>query len=902
MNPNLHADITRRIQFDFEFKGHGKWLQNGRCPVCEKKELFTNAEAPWVLKCGRENKCGAELHVKELYPDLFNNWSERYQPTEKNPNASADAYLKEGRGFDITKLKGWYTQESYFDSKSNHGSATVRFPLPGIGYWERIIDRPERFGKRKATFKGEYGGKWWQIPGSDLTEVKEIWIVEGIFDAIALWLNDVMAVSAMSCNNNLWYSLQELAKECAAKNLPRPKLIWALDDGAAGTKYIKKHIAESQDKGWVSFAAQIKNKGNAKLDWNDLHQRGRLNEDALAEARYNGALLTAKTASDKASLIYNKEGKRRFWFGHMNRMYWFELDLDKYNKAANAIEEEMERDGEAPSKEEIRNRALIEARSVFDIANCYFTALYYQANLLTDESWYYLRVDFPHDGASIKNTFAGSQLTKAATFKDRLISIAPGAIFSGSSVHLSEIIENQLFNIKTVQTINFVGYSIEHGAYVFNKTAVKDGRVYDLNEEDFFDFGKLSIKSLSRSVDLELNTDLKEFNTDFIDIIWQCYGPKGFIVMAFWLGSLFAEQIRAEYKCFPFLEFVGEPSSGKSTLVEFLWKAIGRSGYEGFDPSKSSAAARARNFSQVAGMPIVLMEGDRQEDKAHAKSFDFNELKPLYDGRSIYSRGIKNGGNETYEPPFRGAIVISQNDTVMADTAVLQRIVHIGTDTSLHSPKTKILSDKLKRMKPKDVSGFAIKAMTGEHKLLAKFRESFAEYEPALQGIADIKSLRIVENHAQIMALIDCLGELLPIDAKYLEEAKDELVEMARARQLACSNDHPLVQTFWETYDFINGDDERPRLNHSRDDSRIAINLNHFVQVATEKKQQVPPLSDLKKVLKSSRSRKFVEMDVVNSGINERFNNDNQDLLAPKKALSVRCWIFENTTPTRRQP
>jgi len=41
-------------------------------------------------------------------------------------------------------------------------------------------------------------------------------------------------------------------------------------------------------------------------------------------------------------------------------------------------------------------------------------------------------------------------------------------------------------------------------------------------------------------------------------------------------------------------------------------------------PSKSSLAARARNFPQVSGLPVVLIESDRERmdgEKSHVKSF-----------------------------------------------------------------------------------------------------------------------------------------------------------------------------------------------------------------------------------------------------------------------------------------
>lgn len=141
MNPQLLHDITPRLIRDYGFKESKGFLRGGVCPNCKQKELYTSAEHPWVLRCGRLKKCGAEFHVKELYPDLFDNWSERFPATAANPNAAAEAYLRDGRGFDLEKIKGWYSQETFWDRESNQSSATVRFSLGGANILG-TADRP----------------------------------------------------------------------------------------------------------------------------------------------------------------------------------------------------------------------------------------------------------------------------------------------------------------------------------------------------------------------------------------------------------------------------------------------------------------------------------------------------------------------------------------------------------------------------------------------------------------------------------------------------------------------------------------------------------------------------------------------------------------------------------------
>ncbi|MCW1938543.1 hypothetical protein OMD46_23420 [Pseudomonas sp. MDMC_285] len=144
-----------------------KYMQKGTCPNCGEKRVFISIAKPWVLKCNRENECQYEEKTRERYSYLFENLSERFPSTPENPNATADAYLRRNRGFDIGKLAGWYTQARR-KMKSGEWADTVRFPLCD-GYWERIID--ERMvaanNRVKAGIKWEmsYKNSGWMPPG-----------------------------------------------------------------------------------------------------------------------------------------------------------------------------------------------------------------------------------------------------------------------------------------------------------------------------------------------------------------------------------------------------------------------------------------------------------------------------------------------------------------------------------------------------------------------------------------------------------------------------------------------------------------------------------------------------------------------------------------------------------------
>ncbi|SFT96425.1 toprim domain-containing protein [Halomonas saccharevitans] len=896
MNPSLRQDILARLQRDYRAEERGPYLQKVQCPDCGKREAYIATEAPWMLKCGRENNCGSQIHMKELFPEFFASWSERYAPRadqapHEKPTSTtpvADGYLRDGRGFELSRIQGWYTQESYWRQDVG-GTATVRFPLPSGAYWERLLDNPERFGKQKANFVGRYKGQWWCPPvftPTDLANEDEVWIVEGIFDAIALYHHGIAAASAMSCSNYPAEALKALVDAAHQAGTCRPTLVWALDSNSAGQKATRKWVERARAEGWECQAAQIP--GGGRFDWNDAHQRIELTEQHLARYRYHGDLLLAPSAMAKALIIFKRTERREFWFEYKRQVWWWKLDMDAFDRAVRA---EGEDGGDQQSlNPAIRDAALEQAGSVKRICTCFPTALYYQANLVTDESWYYYRVEFPDGRAPVKNTFSGGQLASASEYKKRLLGVAPGAVWTGTSQQLDTLLQDQIGNIKTVETIDFIGYSKEHGAYVFGELAVAGGKLVRINAEDYFELGpRKHLKTLSQSVTLHLNPDRKAYHTGWTTQLLGAFGTKGLVALAFWLGSLLAEQLRAEMGSFPFLEIVGEAGAGKSTLIEFLWKLVGRRDYEGFDPSKATMPARSRNFAQVSNLPVVLIESDReQEGGAKQKQFDWDELKTAFNGRSIRARGVKNSGNDTYEPPFRGSIVISQNAPVQAGEAIQTRICHLHFTREGQTHQTKELAEALEKTELENVSQFALEVAQREAPLLELIKARAKPYANRLAEDPDIKVLRIAKCHGQLMALVDCLGPegLGLFDAQTIDMAAGHVWQMARDRQQAINADHPLVQEFWEAFEYLEGLRDEPVLNHyGYGSNEVAINLKDFERACAEHKLRVPEIRELKRYLKASKSRKFLEANrTVRSRI--RLNG-----------ASVKCWVFQQSSP-----
>jgi hypothetical protein len=883
MNPSLREDILRAIEFNYNgIYKKGSYINDIECPSCEKKEAFTNHNNPWVIKCGRSNNCGESHHAKDLFKHLFESWTERYEPkTEaeklKNPTAVADGYLKDGRGFDLINVRGWYTQEYFFKSDINEGSTTVRFPMPN-GYWERVLDKPQRFGKQKARIVGSNKGLVWQAPIfslKELSECDEIYITEGIFDAIS-WIHaGKVAVSNLSSGNYPNIFLANLLKQCPQGK--RPTLVWAQDGDRAGSKAILKFVALAEKDGWTCRAAQPPAERN-NYDWNDLHQLKRMGEKDIDLYLHLGDLLLAPNASEKALLMYTRQERREFWFTYDSRLYWFKLDMDAYDREVQSFE--IPESGLTPAQ---REQALKRAGMVTCICNAIPMPLYFQSNYVTDESWYYFSIE-SQDGKITKQPFTPKQLTSSNEFKNRLLS-TKNSWWTGSGKQLDRLMQDMMHNLKSVETIDYIGYSKEHKTFIYNEVAIRDGRINKINDEDYFEFGRLSIKSLAKSPELNINTSEKEYDPSWSQHVVEAFGTAGTIATAYWLGSLFCEQIRAAHKSYPFFELVGQAGAGKSTLLEFLWKLYGREDWEGEDPQKATVAARSRMFNQVSGLPVVLIESDREAtDGMKAKQFDWDDLKTAYNGRAMRSRGVKNNGNDTYAPPFRGSIVISQNEAVQASEAILSRICHITVTREHQTKDTKTHAEWLERVPTNTVSGFLLRAAAKEKDLMSTFNTQAEIHEAKLLNNPEVRMIRIAKTHSQLMALVDCCGDmgLKLFTEQQCNEAKLFLEGMAASRQRVMNNDHPVVQEFWEAYDYIEATSKEPRLNHyGIDDSRIAINLKEFERWCGEYKLKVAESRILKQFLRTSKNRKFVD-----SNLAVRSQIDMQK--------TTKCWTFHN--------
>lgn len=185
----MTESIRRALVADnrFEFRREGDFLRQGICPNCGKKTCYIKLSDPYRVSCDRLNKCGWSASTRDLYRDLFESLSRRIRPTKENPNATADAYMRDIRGFNLDKIRGMYRQGAIYIEATGQYFPAVEVSIGPDVVWKRIIDAEgvKANDGKKAKIHGSYKDTGWIPPGMTFDKGDTIWITEGIFKSMA---------------------------------------------------------------------------------------------------------------------------------------------------------------------------------------------------------------------------------------------------------------------------------------------------------------------------------------------------------------------------------------------------------------------------------------------------------------------------------------------------------------------------------------------------------------------------------------------------------------------------------------------------------------------------------------------------------------------------------------------
>ncbi|MCY1299286.1 hypothetical protein D9M70_488080 [compost metagenome] len=345
------------------------------------------------------------------------------------------------------------------------------------------------------------------------------------------------------------------------------------------------------------------------------------------------------------------------------------------------------------------------------------------------------------------------------------------------------------------------------------------------------------------------------------------------------------------------MELSGQGGAGKSSLLRFLWRLVGRTNHEGIKPNAggTSQVGLSRAFAQVSNMPVVLIESDSEtidgQGRIIINQFNWDNIKPLYDhNATLRTVGVKSSSNDTDSLLFRGGVCISQNNRVSSSEPTMTRIFHQHMTRDHHTIALKPIADRLHGLPVEELAGYLRHCLANESLWLERFWKALSSYEQQLQRVDAIKHQRIVLCHAMVMAAAYATQALFPAwSDEQLKEVVRHIKTRALDRQQVISSEPELLTKFWSIYHFLNErvvtitdsdgtrEEIQETLNHSIDPALIAINLEHFTQAAKHAGQELLPTTLLRRDLPRSETYPFAGNAKVRSGLEKR---------------PLQCWLF----------
>jgi Toprim-like len=273
-NTDLPNKIRRNLKRDNpQYRETETHINGLTCPSCGKIEAFAYLGKPFAIICHRNNECGANTLVKQVYPELWQDLAKQYPPTPIDKKATACAYL-ESRGLNPELIN---FSQGYVD-----GHQTVIIEHDGVKF-QRLIDYS---GKNKARLS-LYKGKVFET--ATAKDGDTVFVVEAVLNALSFEYAGHAAIAT--------YSSGAIPKNYYQENSGKTYIL-AFDNDKAGIQGIKKTIDCLKQLG-INYKIALPPKGS---DWNDLLVAGQLTTEhidrTLDTAFFLGRLAFAENALD----------------------------------------------------------------------------------------------------------------------------------------------------------------------------------------------------------------------------------------------------------------------------------------------------------------------------------------------------------------------------------------------------------------------------------------------------------------------------------------------------------------------------------------------------------------------------------------------------------------------------
>lgn len=265
---------------------------------------------------------------------------------------------------------------------------------------------------------------------------------------------------------------------------------------------------------------------------------------------------------------------------------------------------------------------------------------------------------------------------------------------------------------------------------------------------------------------------MQKQNPQWLDLFITAFGAKGLVALAWWLGSLHAERIRAARGSFPILHITGGAGAGASSLTGVLWWLLGESDGQVIYAASTTRMAMHHMLFNPIDWPVVLEDTWTRNEQT---DFDWEAIKSCYSGTTMARLTSRDA--VLRETRFQGALVIVGG---INSDALHQRTVQIALDRATHTEQTRNAILALSQLPLNELATFKTAAKRHRAKLLNRLQQSTPAYIEALLDDTNHSLMQLdTHNHAQLRALIDALQDLYPITPEQAQAAHAQVHDMA---------------------------------------------------------------------------------------------------------------------------
>jgi Toprim-like len=696
------------------------------CPSCGKVEAFSYLGKPFAIICHRNNECGVNTPVKQVYPELWQDLAKQYPPTPTDKKATARAYL-ESRGLNPDCIE--------FNQGHVNGHQTLIIEQNGVKF-QRLIDYTGDDKARLTPYKGRI------FETATAKDSDTVFVVEAVLNALSFKQSGHAAIAT--------YSSGAIPKNYYQENSGKTYIL-AFDNDKAGIKGIKKTIEFFKELGITNYRIALPPKGK---DWNDLLQTGQLAAETL-DKTLDKAYWLGKLAFAESALNYFNTYRERYpakkslifeFSGWIEKGYMAKLKGDDYEPR------------------------------IKPLCDCIIRLLHSVIDDSQDDKQrmqHYLELYSKREGKG-RLRLDATEIVSIDKFKTALQHHRQ--LFFGNGDDLTALtlyLFDQQPKTPKIRALSVIGYDDKSEGFYFAKFMYdKAGKRINANSEKYFT--DANIKPFMDCSDA-ITSRLDEIDIQqFIIHLHAAYGFKGLLALGFYVASLFSHLIFEHYNFFPFLSLYGHAHVGKSYMSRLLNRCFFVDSEGNTMTSANTAKGELRKISQKSSLVCALLEG--RDGKSR---FDFDSILPLYNRNTLYSRAATSQDNRTHDLPLKAALSFVWNHECFTLKAAKERVV------SLHFSEDELNEDtgkawtQLNTYSPEQLAGVGHYVLTNRKYFedeLVKITKDSADILKG-QGIA---VTRIAENHAIALAGISALMELLKMN----DISFDDLTKYALKRAL----------------------------------------------------------------------------------------------------------------------